>query len=291
MIRIIMLGRTGNNLFQYAFGRVLAERHGVPLVMDGAWFNEAGWRSVSCLKRLPIRAELRRDLTLAARLLLKTTGRHFQDFGNFSQVNECLTDHTFNPSHLDAPADCLVRGYFQSPLYFRGIEEQLRSELAMDDLPWLPATRDLARRVEKGKSVSVHVRRTDYVGNPDVAVCGEDYFKRAIRLLRDRHEGLEFHVFSDDPKWCSVHLAEDGVAIRALPEAEGDALHDLFLMSRASHHIICNSSYSWWAAWLGKNPGQQVILPERWFASGIIAPIQEKLAYGWEILDTSAQHE
>jgi hypothetical protein len=62
-------------------------------------------------------------------------------------------------------------------------------------------------------------------------------------------------------------------------------------MSRASHHIICNSSYSWWAAWLGKNPGQQVILPERWFASGIIAPIQEKLAYGWEILDTSAQHE
>jgi hypothetical protein len=61
MIRIIMLGRTGNNLFQYAFGRMLAERHGVPLVLDGAWFNEAGWRSVSCLERLPIRAELRRD--------------------------------------------------------------------------------------------------------------------------------------------------------------------------------------------------------------------------------------
>jgi len=284
MIRIIMLGRTGNNLFQYAFGRMLAERHGVPLVLDGAWFNEAGWRSVSCLERLPIHAQLRRGHTLAARLLRKTTGRHFQDFGNFSQVNECLTDHTFNPSHLDAPADCLVRGYFQSPLYFRGIEEQLRSELAMDDLPWLPATRDLARRMEKGKSVSVHVRRTDYVGNPDVAVCGEDYFKRAIRLLRERHEGLEFHVFSDDPKWCSEHLAEDGVAIRALPEAEGDALHDLFLMSRASHHIICNSSYSWWAAWLGEKPGQQVILPERWFASGIIAPIQEKLAYGWETL-------
>ena len=291
MIRVVMLGRTGNNLFQYAFGRVLAERHGVPLVMDGAWFNEAGWRSVSCLKRLPIRAELRRDHTLAARLLLKTTGKHFYDFGNLPQVNERPTDHTFNPSHLAAPPDCLVRGYFQSPLYFRGMEVKLREELSMTSLPWQAATRGLARRMEKGRSVAVHVRRTDYVGNPDVAVCGPDYFKRAIRLLRERHEGLEFYVFSDDPKWCEDHLTEDGVAVWALPEAEGDALHDLFLMSRASHHIICNSSYSWWAAWLGEKPGQQVILPERWFASGIIAPIGEKLADGWESLDASAHHE
>jgi hypothetical protein len=138
--------------------------------------------------------------------------------------------------------------------------------------------------MENGRSVAVHVRRTDYVGNPDVAVCGPDYFKRAIRRMRERHEGLDFHVFSDDPKWCAAHLAEDGVSIRALPQAEGDALHDLFLMSRASHHIICNSSYSWWGAWLGEKPGQQVILPERWFASGIIAPIGEKLADGWETL-------
>lgn len=291
MIRVIMLGRTGNNLFQYAFGRVLAERHGVPLVMDGAWFNKAGWRSVSCLERLPIRAELRRDHTLAARLLLKTTGKHFHDLGNLPQVNERHTDHSYDASHLNAPPDCLVRGYFQSPLYFRGMEAKLREELSMTGLPWQAATRDLAWRMEKGRSVAVHVRRTDYVGNPDVAVCGEDYFKRAIRLLRERHEGLEFHVFSDDPKWCADHLAEDGVAIRALPEAEGDALHDLFLMSRASHHIICNSSYSWWAAWLGEKPGQQVILPGRWYASGIVAPIGEKRVDGWEILDSSAQHE
>jgi len=95
---------------------------------------------------------------------------------------------------------------------------------------------------------------------------------------------LEFHLFSDDPSWCAEQFVDDDVSIRALPEAEGDALHDLYLMSRARHHIICNSTYSWWGAWLAKHPSQEVIMPDRWFASGIVAPITEKQAEGWETL-------
>jgi len=288
MIRVVMLGRTGNNLFQYAFGRVLAERHGVPLVMDGSWFNKAGWKSVSCLRRLPIRAEVRRAFSLPSRLLVKATGKHFQELaGDACAVIEKPEDHTFDPSYLEAPSHCLVRGYFQSPLYFQGIESELRRELAMGDLPWEPATRRLADRIANGHSVAMHVRRSDYVGNPDVSVCGAGYFRRAIRHFRERHEGLEFHVFSDDPKWCAEQFADEGVSIRALPEAEGDALHDLHLMSRARHHIICNSTYSWWGAWLAKHPSQKVIMPDQWFASGIVAPIEEKRADGWEMLPAS----
>jgi len=218
---------------------------------------------------------------------VKIIGKHFLDLlPGTHRVTEKPDDHTYNPAYLDAPADCLIHGYFQSPLYFRGIESELRCELSMTHLPWRPATRELARRMEEGHSVAVHVRRSDYVGNPDVAVCDTDYFKRAIQRLRERHEGLEFHVFSDDAKWCAEQFANDGVSIRALPEAEGDALHDLFLMSLARHHIICNSTYSWWGAWLAKHPTQEVIMPARWFASGIVAPIIEKQSEGWETLGT-----
>lgn len=284
-----MLGRTGNNLFQYAFGRVLSERHGVPLVMDGAWFNKAGWKSVSCLRRLPIQAELRRGLTLPARLLKKATGRHLHELLQLSHlVVEIPDDHSYNRSYLDAPPNCLIHGYFQSPLYFSGIESKLRRELDMSGMPWHSGTLRLADQIQSERSVALHVRRTDYVGNPNVEVCGTDYFKRAIRLLRERHENLVFHVFSDDPAWCSEQFTHDGVSIHALPEAMGDPLHDLFLMSRATHHIICNSTYSWWGAWLASHPSQNVIMPDRWFASGITAPINEKRANGWEILGTVA---
>lgn len=287
-----MLGRTGNNLFQYAIGRVLAKRYGVPLIMDGAWFNEAGWRSVSCLQRLPIMAELRRRHSIPSRLLLKTTGRHFQELlGHVHQVTEKTNDHTFDPSHLHAPPHCLIRGYFQSHLYFKGIESELRRELSMSHLPWQSATRMLARRMEESKSVAMHVRRSDYVGNPDVAVCGIDYFRRAIQCLRDRHEGLNFHLFSDDPKWCKAQFVDNDVSVRALPEAEGDALHDLYLMSCARHHIICNSTYSWWGAWLAHRGSQEVIMPDRWYASGIVAPIEEKRMSGWETLRSLSSDE
>lgn len=282
MIRVLMLGRTGNNLFQYAFGRVLAERHGVPLVLDGSWFNDEGWRGVSCLSRLPVLAELRRRHSLPKRLLRKLAGRHPDEFRSIQQIHECLTDHRFVESHIErASADCFVRGYFQTPLYFRGIEERLREELCMDGLPWSAATRELARIMEKQGSVAVHVRRTDYVGNPDVTVCDEGYFSGAMAYLRERSEGLRFHVFSDDPIWCSHQFVGNDIAVHALPDGVSDPLHDLFLMSRARHHIICNSTYSWWAAWLGKKADQRVILPDRWFASGIHAPIKEKLCEGW----------
>jgi hypothetical protein len=80
MIRIPMLGRLGNNLFQYALGRVLAEKHGVPLVMDGSWFNAEGWSHVNCLKLLPGPAagkvKVVRRVPLGARALLKATGKH-----------------------------------------------------------------------------------------------------------------------------------------------------------------------------------------------------------------------
>jgi len=285
MIRALMLGRTGNNLFQYAMGRVLSERHGVPLVLDASWFNREGWGLVSCLRRLPLKAEIVRPLTLASRALRKLSGRHYWEFRGVPVIRETVIDQSFDPRYLEAPASCMLFGYFQSPLYFRGIEPLLRDELRMDNLPWGAETLRARDRIRADRTVAVHVRRTDYVGNAPFDVCDLDYYRTAMGRLRDRLEGARFFLFSDDPAWCSQHLAADDVEVCALPAGVQDPLHDLHLMSAAAHQIIANSSYSWWAAWLGKKPGQQVLMPSVWYRTGMKAPAEEKRCEGWEFVD------
>jgi hypothetical protein len=285
MIRALMLGRTGNNLFQYAMGRVLAERHDVPLVLDGSWFNAEGWALTSCLRRLPLKAKVIRPLTLASRALRKLTGKHYWEYRGVPVIRETVEDQTFNPRYLEAPASCMLFGYFQSPLYFRGIEPLLRDELRMDTLPWQADTLKLRERIRSNNTVAVHIRRTDYVGKAVFDVCNLDYYRTAMGRLRERLEGARFFLFSDDPAWCAQQLAADDVEVCALPTGVHDPLHDLHLMSEARHHIIANSSYSWWAAWLGKKPGQQVLMPSVWYRTGMEAPAEEKRCEGWEFID------
>ena len=283
MIRVVMLGRLGNNLFQYALGRVLAEKHGVPFAMDGSWFDAAGWRQVECLKRLPGPAAgkvaIVRPATLASRALRKATGRHHWEYRGQPVLKEATGDHSFDPRFLAAPADCLLFGYFQTPLYFKSLESALRAELSTHDLGLERGNEALADRLREPGSVAVHVRRTDYVSNPQLDHCGLGYYRNAMDRLRAAG-GKRFFIFSDDPPSCVRDFTGPDVEVVA-HAGNVSALHDLHFMSLANHQIIANSSYSWWAAWLGEKPGQRVILPDLWF-SGITSPIAEKRLPHWE---------
>jgi len=280
MIRVVMLGRLGNNLFQYALGRVLAERHQVPLVMDASWFNGEGWRQVSVIRRLGIRATVVRRFSLPARALLKVSGKHYWEFRGVPVRREKTTDQSFDPAMLAAPADCVLMGYFQTPLYFQSMEDEIRGEL---DLGAACAGANIPPDLFADHSVAVHVRRTDFTSIPIFGVCGMDYYRAAMDRLRQRHPGARFFIFSDDPAWCREHFRGSGEEVM---NCNRDPLHDLHLMSLARHHVTANSTYSWWAAWLGKKEGQQVLCPSRWYKNGdIVAPIAEKLCPGWETVE------
>ncbi len=284
MIRIVMLGRLGNNLFQYALGRALSEKWGVPLVMDGSWFNNEGWNQVNCLRRLPGpangRAKIVRRSSLAARALLKATGKHYWEYRGVPILREPERNQSFNPKFLEAPPDCMLFGYFQTSLYFNDIEAILRSELSTDGLGLERGKEALAARLRKTGSVAVHVRRTDYTGNPILDLCGPLYYQKSMQQMRDTSCATRFFIFSDDPQWCLQEFKDADVEI--VSENDPCPLVDLHLMSLTQHHIIANSSYSWWAAWLGKTPEQKVIMPPSWF-QGIIAPIEEKRLSHWQI--------
>ena len=310
---MILLGRTGNHLFQYALGRVLAERHGVPLVLDGSWFNTEGWAEVSHFLKLPIQAKVVRRFSIGARALLKLTGKHYWEYRGVPVLREPADDQSFDPRFLDAPADCVLFGYFQSPRYFASIADSFRAELnsllaqavfggsgqdARATVARASCPPSIPQRLSQANSVAVHVRRGDYLIHPAFHVCDMAYYQESIRKMREQIPGAHFFIFSDDPEWCRRHFTDSdtevvdtgpvaaitgrrshGVADAATGDRRHEVsnpLHDLHLMSLAGHHIIANSTYSWWAAWLGDKPGQQVIMPDRWYAHGIKAPIEEK---------------
>lgn len=284
MIRIVLLGRTGNHLFQYALGRVLAAKHAVPLVLDASWFNAQGWAEVAHFLQLPLQAQVVRRCSLASRALRKFTGKHYWEYRGLPILREPGDDQSFDRRLLEAPADCLLFGYFQSPRYFAEIAPALRLELnsLLAGAVRVPAA--LRASLTATHAVAVHVRRKDYLELPVFQVCDPAYYQQSMRQLRARLPGARFYIFSDDPAWCRGEFRGADQEVIDLPHTAANPLNDLHLMSLASHHIIANSSYSWWAAWLGEKPGQQVLMPDRWYAHGIKAPIEEKMQSHWSVV-------
>lgn len=276
MIRIVLLGRTGNHLFQYALGRVLAEKHAVPLVLDASWFNADGWAQVVHFLQLPLQAKVVRRCSLGSRVLRKFTGKHYWEYCGVPILREPGDDQSFDRRFLDAPADCLLFGYFQSPLYFGEAAPALRQELNSLLAGAVRIPDVLRARISAPNAVAVHVRRMDYLNLPVFQVCDPTYYQQSMLQLRARLPDARFFIFSDDPEWCRGEFRDADQEVIDSGNDAANPLHDLHLMSLASHHIIANSSYSWWAAWLGEKPGQQVLMPDRWYAHGIKAPIEEK---------------
>lgn len=288
MIRIVLLGRTGNHLFQYALGRVLARKHGVPLVLDGSWFNTEGWTEVSHFLRLPLQAKVVRPFSLGSRALRKITGKHYWEYRGVPILREPSDDQSFDARFLNAPADCMIFGYFQSPLYFESMASEIRIELLELIGGAVEISTRLKEKITHPGSVAVHVRRTDFLEIPVHQVCGTQYYQNAMDKIRDEVTDARFYIFSDDPEWCRTAFTGPDQEVIYDARMASNPLHDLALMSFASHQIIANSTYSWWAAWLGESPGQQVTLPDRWFTGGITAPIAEKRAAHWTLISTDS---
>jgi hypothetical protein len=275
MIRIVLQGRTGNHLFQYALGRVLAQKHQVPLVLDASWFNPEGWAQVAHFLSLPLQAKVVRPCSLGSRILRKLTGKHHWEFLRIPTFREKPADQSFDARFFDCPSDCLLFGYFQTPRYFTEIAEELREELRSLLNSSCPS-RAIHRKLAEPGTVAVHVRRGDYLQHSVFKVCDEEYYRASINQMRKEVSGAKFFIFSDDPAWCRSTFCDDDQIIVDSGEAGKNPLYDIHLMSLASHHIIANSTYSWWSAWLGQSPSQRVIMPDRWYAGEIIAPIEEK---------------
>jgi hypothetical protein len=133
-------------------------------------------------------------------------------------------------------------------------------------------TGKIMRAVAAVNAVSLHVRRGDYVADARInqiyGTCDLDYYQRCCALVGGRVPNPHFFLFSDDPGWVHDHLKLDFPLTVIDHNGPDDGWQDMFLMSRCRHHIVANSGFSWWGAWLNSRPDKIVCAPANWYQSG-----------------------
>jgi hypothetical protein len=286
VITVSLIGGLGNQMFQYAAGKALAERHGVPLALDLSGFRNYPLRSF-LLDRLLVpeaaassaQAEpIQKPEINFVRARWKARIDRLLEKAGLPKLATSLSEYREPHFHYDPAFEALgpqttLFGYFQSERYFSSIAESLRDRFSPREPLGEAAAAALARIETCRLPISVHVRRGDYL-NPGTAevhgILGEPYYNEALACLEAGvGRDAELFVFSDDaaaaeqvlnfvPKSRLVHVGGD-------PQRPWE---DMALMARCKHHIIANSSFSWWGAWLNRFPEKIVVAPREWFTPG-----------------------
>lgn len=273
-----MIGGLGNQLFQYALGRRLALICNTSLKLDIRGFSTYYKLHKYSLFHFNIdenfvtSEEAGKYRNFFSRAFVECNQRIFGNkLGTYYQrnyVKECTEQ--FDENILKVPSDVYIEGYWQTEKYFKEIAQQLRQEFTFKTPP-SETNRLMGDVIKRNNSVSIHIRRTDYVtdaaSNQDHGVCGLPYYRRAMTHISERVETPHFYVFSDDMNWVKANLRSEHATTYVDFNNADTNFEDLRLMSLCKHNIIANSTFSWWGAWLNQNDGKIVIAPEKWYAS------------------------
>lgn len=284
MVVVKIFGGLGNQMFQYATARHLAEKRQAILKLDITEFETYKLHKYS-LGHFNIRENFASPEEVAA-LTFQPEGTARRIIGKLLQQLKLLAvTHIrekkffhFDPAILTLPDGVYLEGYWQNEKYFSDIRSLLRQEFTIKS-PQQGKDGTLAALIESSKSVSVHIRRGDYVSDPETnkihGTCNLDYYYRCTEHLTKMVETPHYFIFSDDSQWVRNNVKLSPMTIVDHNDADTN-YEDLRLMSQCKHHIIANSSFSWWGAWLNPKKDKLIFAPKRWFAdagfdtSGII---------------------
>lgn len=287
MIIVKLCGGLGNQMFQYAAGRRLASALGVDLKLDTSWYLANKSRTYS-LSHLNITGDpASEDEILRLKFLrMGFMERQLRKMHLLSPAPRYAPGYIrekhfhFDPGILSLTDGIYLEGYWQSEKYFIDIDEIIRHEFEVVS-PQKGKNLELAELISSCESVSLHIRRQDYISDPGTyqthGVCDIEYYQRCISRLVERVENPYFFIFGDEPSWARDNL---NIPFPSVIIDNNGMLHsyeDLRLMSQCKHHIIANSSFSWWGAWLDQRTNKVVYAPRQWLKdtshdSGTIIP-------------------
>ncbi len=263
MIIVNITGQLGNQMFQYALGKHLELLgHHVSYYLG---YYEAHSNHEMALNRifgiqLPI-AKREQYLTyiedrhrIIDRVRRKLFGKKVK---LFTEIGSGTLE--YKPKVFEF-SEGLVDGYWQSEKYFSPISDVIRQTFRFQNIS--QQNLQIGQEMTYSNSVSIHVRRGDYLGG--FPVQNMDYYSKAMQYFRDRHQNLKFYVFSDDLQWCRTNFMGDDICFVDWNRSK-DSPYDMYLMSCCRYNIIANSSFSWWGAWLNNNLQKEVIAPKLWF--------------------------
>jgi hypothetical protein len=273
MLTARISGGLGNQLFVYALGYVIAKKMQINLRLE-----------IYETPQMPRNFELDR-FNISFNNVLKS--RYFLGYKYIRDIMNFLSKIIYKKAwyfsdyldygvHKYIPIDtetlsknCYLIISGQCEKYFAGYEDDIRREFQFKE-PVSKESMSLFQKFDGQNTVSVHIRRGDYALEENKllgSVCTPAYYQNAISHILANVTSPVFIVFSEDLEWvrANIKIPEPCFYIDSLNKP---ASHDMQFMSLCKHNIISNSSYSWWAAWLNKNPGKIIIAPDKWWADG-----------------------
>ncbi len=288
---VFLFGGLGNQMFQYALGLHLAKKNNAQLLLDTTFLNDRFPRKEFTYRVFDL------DIFTLSSDEIKENKPHFTALSKLSEkfpvpglwlgldiafmkIREIFfgrkiikekNEHHFDPEVLRAQGNFLLWGYWQSEKYFADNADDVRRAFRFKrELAGEAAA--VAEKIRNSNSVSLHVRRGDYVKFESVKKItgGTDlsYYSRAVAYMADHVSAPHFFIFSDDSAWCRENI-KIPYSVTYLDDASAGpkAAFHLQLMSLCKHNIIANSTFSWWGAWLNAHPDKIVVAPEQWNTS------------------------
>jgi hypothetical protein len=267
MIYTRIQGGLGNQLFQYCTGRVLADKLGVELGLDIRGYDENSPFGVGLghfnlrANDTPLGLPSRKEDGLGGFIWDRICGRH---------KNIYKAAHLgYDPQVFRLSDGAYIKGYWQSETYFIDQRAQILKDL---EIVTPPSAENIAalQNIENCLSVSLHIRRGDYVSNAKYnamhGTCDLNYYERAVAYLVEKlGNDIVIFAFSDDPDWVAENLKLPVEVHYMRHNSSEKNYEDLRLMARCKHHIVANSSFSWWGAWLNPSNDKMVLAPKRWY--------------------------
>ncbi len=274
MIITRLIGGLGNQMFQYAVGRRLAHVLGTELKLDITEFDNYKPRTFRTysLGNFNIREKFASPEEVAAltrptmleRMRAKLLRRPPRPPRTYIREKH----FHFDPDILNLLDGVYLDGYWQSEKYFSDIAEIIRREFTVK-VPQTGKNQELGEQINSRESVSLNVRRGDYVSNPRInklfGCCGLDYYLRRVEFINSKVKNAHFFAFSDEPQWVADNLKLPCSMTIVDHNNTSMEYEDLRLISQCKHHIIANSSFSWWGAWLNPRKDKMVFAPKQWF--------------------------
>ncbi len=273
MIIMRLKGGMGNQMFQYAMGMKLAQMSNTKLRLDlSSLLDRSKGNFVYRDYDLSV-FNVKDEFVISPRLLkaiykVKSAKIRKVVHSNIAKKRKVIKeeDFHFQPSLLsNADINTLYEGWFQSPKYFEGIEDQLRQQFSFKN-EILPRSTTLLREIQHTNSICLNVRRTDFLKVDNLNTTDLSYFANAAKYIGSKVQDPTFFIFSDDIHWCRRNIVLDYPIHIVGHQHKGHKFSNyLQLMTHCKHFIIPNSSFAWWAVWLNDNSERIVVAPKRWF--------------------------
>ncbi len=261
----------GNQMFEYALAYALSKEKWEPIILDPSVLeNRFFWANWTFrhfeLEVFGIQKEYRSPSHFVSRYV------HPELIGiwNHFKYGKRYTKETWGLFISVFPDNAYLDGWFNSYQYFEKYKDNIQ-EIFTVRTPFIKLNQGFTNLIEEAwnRSISLHVRRGDYVNlswaNRWHGVCSIEYYKTAIASMMEKIENPVFFIFSDDIAWCRENIVfPEGIQVYFIDHNRNAGHEDMRLMYTCSHHIIANSTFSWWWAYLGRNTQKMIIAPKKW---------------------------